>query len=308
MKLSINNESVIALREYANTIPKVAQNIVDEMEALLSVYGNVRENTGPHAEQFEEMLMLINQFQSNSYDAVQELPRMLNDTADKMESYLVKTSFLSGAAIGFLGSIIIALNKEKVMYNPVKICSKERTEDEIIADLCGGDITEGSCSSLAFAFIGNRAGYYVLDFRGGKSCAIFSERSSIEKIAKLDGVESRIMSGKNDIECANALLQSMNPNEEYYLATGQHAAIVRKIDEHYEYLELQHPSNGNGWHSLDNSILINRFACSQARTVESKNYLISVQSLSNSKSFIDTLGYINTAADEQMKGVHGDVR
>ena len=92
------------------------------------------------------------------------------------------------------------------------------------------------------------------------------------------------------------------------MATGQHAAIVRKIDGHYEYLELQHPSNGNGWHSLDDSILINRFACSKARTEESKNYLISVQSLSNSKSFIDTLGYINTAADEQMKGVHGDVR
>ncbi|HGQ4216718.1 TPA: hypothetical protein ACL7J0_001611 [Streptococcus pneumoniae] len=57
-----------------------------------------------------------------------------------------------------------------ITSNPITKSLKKLTEEEIIQAISGGDKTKGSCSSLAFAYIGNKAGYTVLDFRGGKSC------------------------------------------------------------------------------------------------------------------------------------------
>ena len=59
------------------------------------------------------------------------------------------------------------------------------TPDEIIAKLCGGDQTKGSCSSLGFAYAGNHVGLDVTDFRGGESQNFFSMNSNIVAIAKL---------------------------------------------------------------------------------------------------------------------------
>ena len=204
-------------------------------------------------------------------------------------------------------SIVDSLKQAGVSYQTIQPFSRERTTNEIIERLGGGDNTRGSCSSLAFAYAGNVAGYDVLDFRDGESRQFFSQNSSIEMVASLPGVDSTILSGRNDISCTNSLLNTMDEGKEYYLATGLHAAVVRKVDGYFEYLELQHPTD-NGWHSLDDSVLLHRFRCSPVRLFECPNFLIDIDSLSENPEFLEILGYLNTAESEQHKGENGHVR
>lgn len=206
-------------------------------------------------------------------------------------------------------SIVDSLEAANVTYRPIELSEKPRSNEEIIERISGGDLTEGSCSSLALAYIGNKGGYDVLDYRDGESRSVFSSRSSIQKIANLPDVQSTTISGTDDIENANTLLSSMTPGKEYYLASGQHAAIVRRNENNgFEYLELQHPSNGNGWHNLDNNILTHRFGCSRSHSCDFSNFLMDVDSLAKNKKFLGILGYINTAGTDQRKGVSGNVR
>ena len=140
-------------------------------------------------------------------------------------------------------SIINCLENQKVEYRPIEACSWHREMQDVVDELAGGDNTEGSCSSLAFAYAGNKAGYMVLDFRGGASCEYFSQNASIETVANLPGVDSKIIYGTDDIKCSNDLLSAIETGKEYYFAAGLHASIVRKTNSGYEYLELQHPIN-----------------------------------------------------------------
>ena len=205
-------------------------------------------------------------------------------------------------------SMVDALEKANVEYRSIQLAEQGRTEQDIINRLSGGDMTKGSCSSLALAYAGNKAGYDVLDFRDGDSRVFFSSRSSIQTVADMPGVNSTVLQGTNDIVTANQLLSGIQAGKEYYLATGGHAAIVKRDGNGYQYLELQHPSNGNGWHSLSDYILRQRFGCKDSRPYECCSYLMDVDSLANSSEFRNLLGYINTASSSQKKGEYGNVR
>ena len=205
-------------------------------------------------------------------------------------------------------SIVSSLGGQGVSYRQIEPARLNRSSEEIVANLSGGDLTQGSCSSLALAYAGNRAGYNVLDFRDGESRLFFSSRSSIRQIATLPGVRSAEASGRNDLETTHNLIDTIPSGKEFYLATGQHAAIVRNNNGQMQYLELQHPSNGNGWHDLDDYVLMNRFGASPNHTVPFSSHLIEVDSLANNQEFLNILGYINTAESEQRKGVSGNVR
>lgn len=205
-------------------------------------------------------------------------------------------------------TIVDSLEKQGVEYKPIQKINYERSSDEIISRLSGGDLTEGSCSSLALAYAGNKAGYDVLDFRDGESRKYFSSRDSIQKIADLPDVNSIVVRGFNDIESAHQLLDKTEQGKEYYLAAGRHAAIVRQNGNGYEYLELQHPSNGNGWHTLDDNALTNRFGCFSSRFFETPSFLMDVDSMSNSQELRNILGFINTSDSNQRKGASGYVR
>ncbi len=199
---------------------------------------------------------------------------------------------------------------EGVEHRQIRPASETRSEQQIISSISGGDMTEGSCSSLALAYAGNRAGYVVYDFRDGQSREFFSSRSSIEQIANMDGVNSIITRGTDDTICAEQLMSSMEPGKQYYMATGAHAAVVRLNNEGiYQYLELQSgtPSE-NGWHSLTLSALYSRFGCEDGQSREYANYLIDLDSLQSNTEFLDLLGYINTAESAQTKGASGYVR
>lgn len=205
-------------------------------------------------------------------------------------------------------SIVSSLGGQGVSYRQIEPARLNRSSEEIVANLSGGDLTQGSCSSLALAYAGNRAGYNVLDFRDGESRLFFSARSSIRQIATLPGVRSAEASGRNDLETTHNLIDTIPSGKEFYLATGQHAAIVRNNNGQMQYLELQHPSNGNGWHDLDDYVLMNRFGALPNHTVPFSSHLIEVDSLANNQEFLNILGYINTAESEQRKGVSGNVR
>ncbi len=204
--------------------------------------------------------------------------------------------------------IVNALDNMNVEYRPIAEADTNRTEQDIIDRISGGDETEGSCSSLALAYAGNKGGYDVLDYRDGNSREYFATRSSIEDIANIPGVESFVLNGTNDFESVSQLLSGVKDDVEYYLASGQHAAIIRHNNNQFEYLELQHQSDGNGWHSLNKDILKCRFGCESDRLIPSKSYMMNVNSLSKNNEFKNILGYINTAEQDQMKGTKGYVR
>lgn len=192
---------------------------------------------------------------------------------------------------------------------PVSLLERTLTDSEIIEKIGGGDMTNGSCSSLAFTYIGNASGYDVTDFRGGLSCNVFSRGGWIEKIADSEGIISFTMQDYNGIKCANNALKCMEQNKLYYFATGQHAAVVKLSTEGYQYLELQ-TATSNGWKKLTTNELKQRFGV--RKSVGSGRYkmkqsarLIDAESLGSNNSFKDLLGYINTESGKQQKGARG---
>lgn len=205
------------------------------------------------------------------------------------------------------------LLKLNVKHNPVIDYRIQPTEEKIVKDLSGGDLTKGSCSSLAFAYIGNKSGYQVLDFRGGESRSYFST-TGIREIAKLDGVISFIERDYSDFKAINRLLEHVEEDKEYYFATGNHAAIIKKTSEGYKYLELQSGNpKQNGFHDLTNKELRYRFNCKNShrlfgRKIEPQNFLIDAESLYNNDEFKKIMGFINTAFESQQKGANGHVK
>lgn len=211
-----------------------------------------------------------------------------------------------------------ACTTENVERRAVQALPKQLTSDEIIERLAGGDMTQGSCSSLAFAYIGNKNGLDVLDFRDGGSRRVFSMNKNIMKMLELPGVEGSITKVKKEVQGTIDVLKNLELNKEYYLATGKHAAIVRKLDTGYQYLELQSKYQ-NGWMPFERygsmaTTLNKRFGC--RKTVDkSFGYvwertviLMDVDSFKDNEEFEQLLGYINTAVDKQRKGALGDVR
>lgn len=95
--------------------------------------------------------------------------------------------------------VMESIQKNSVEYNAVKALRNHLTIPQIIEKLAGGDMTKGSCSSLAFSYIGNKTGLDVTDFRGGNSQYVFSLNSNIQKFLGLDGVKGSITKVKKEI-------------------------------------------------------------------------------------------------------------
>lgn len=184
------------------------------------------------------------------------------------------------------------------------------SEQQIIDMLGGGDMTKGSCSSLAYAYAGQKNGYNVIDFRGGASQDFFSRKW--KEITKFDGVDGIIHRDYNDFTGAHEILKNVQPGKEYYFSAGRHAAVVRQGATGLEYLELQSWGE-NGWFPLNDSVLKDRFACRRSHTIHGYKYetastLVDIEKFGQSGDFVEMLKYINTAADQQKKGVTGGIK
>ncbi len=96
MRLALNTESAIALREFAEAMPLAIENITESTEKVVQVYQSVAEDVGPHNQDFYNMLMLIKSTQEAAAEAVQALPPMLNATADKIDAYVAANPSVAG--------------------------------------------------------------------------------------------------------------------------------------------------------------------------------------------------------------------
>ncbi len=202
-------------------------------------------------------------------------------------------------------------NRLKVKYNAVENHNTKMTEEEIIKILSGGDKTSGSCASLGLAYIGQKQGWNVLDFRGGESQSFFSNGYNLMQLSQIDGIRTINADGKTAITVGNRLLKECEVGKEYYLCCGRHASIVRKLENSkLQYLELQ-SEKSSGWTDFDGNpryTLVSRFGCN-SRLPSVCDFMIDISDSNfDTDDFKSLLGYINTAESEQKKGQYGTIK
>lgn len=197
-------------------------------------------------------------------------------------------------------------------YKEVMMLTSNRTVDEIIKALGGGDTTSGSCASVGLGYIGQKNGWDVLDFRGGNSMDWFSSKAN--KLNMWDSLGVKYItedSAKSNITNGKRILSKLEQGKEYYLSVGRHAAVVRKNDAGVlQYLELQSARN-SGWTNFNGNIgytLKDRFGCSSSSNYYATAYLTDIEDLKDSAEFRTILGYINTSESAQKKGVYGTIK
>ena len=207
-------------------------------------------------------------------------------------------------------AILDQLKKRGVAYNEVRWHDKPLSDDEIVRVLSGGDKTRGSCASVGLAYVGQKGGMNVLDFRDGESRGFFSTRWNLEAISRLPGVKTITESAKSAVTAGNRLLKNVETGKEYYFVSGRHAAIVRKTDaDVLQYLELQSATQ-SGWTDFDGNpryTLKYRFG-DYSNSFGVDAFMIDVDSLAESDDLRSLLGYINTAEGEQRKGKYGTIK
>lgn len=195
-----------------------------------------------------------------------------------------------------------------VDYNPVEEQADELSVDEIIRLVSGGDMTSGSCASVALAYAGQRQGWNVLDFRDGSSREFFSGKMNKVKMFQDLGVPSIVSdSAKSNLVNGKRILEQLNEGTEYYLSVGRHAAIVRNNGGVLQYLELQSSNpDGNGWKNFGDvsETLRYRFGCSTSSRYFPTAYATDISQLTGD-DFRTILGYINTDVTHQRKGAAG---
>lgn len=198
-------------------------------------------------------------------------------------------------------------------YNPVHNHTKAVSEQEIIEALAGGDKTNGSCASLGLAYIGQKHGWNILDFRGGESRSFFSRAGNLHKLSLADGLKVLRAEGASSMTVGNRLLKQCEEGKEYYLCVGRHASIVRKTaDGVLQYLELQSATK-SGWTDFNGNpryTLKTRFGCTQTSGFSAHfDFMIDLnESNFDTDDFKSLLGYINTDENEQRKGTSGTIK
>lgn len=197
-----------------------------------------------------------------------------------------------------------------IAYKEAAALKEALTPEQIVSKLCGWD-KDGNCSSLALAYIANRGGLDVLDFRGGKNRMIFAYDRNIKCIVKYAGGET--VKDTNDYKACHKLFELVRPDKEYYFATGRHAAIIKRVGDEIQYLELQKSEELSGWRTMSDKVLKGRFKAQKTHTiagykVEAESWLIDADKLIGDDQFRLLVGYLNTDVDKQQKGGYGQYR
>lgn len=249
-----------------------------------------------------------------TYEQWKEMHRSSQQNQDTFDRNIIQYSAAGKMAKNRLES-------RGVEYRQVQRLDRQLSGEDIIGRLSGGDMTRGSCFSLACAYAGNVNGLDVIDYRGGASQDEFARM--FREIARLKGVSAEIET-KGGLRPAKTLLKKVEEGKEYVFNAGRHSAVVRNIGGKLQYLELQSAAD-SGWHDFEydtivfagtpyertvhydlSKILEWRFGC-KGRTI-SESSLIDIESFKDSDEFRDLLGYINTAEDKQKKGTSGSIK
>lgn len=210
--------------------------------------------------------------------------------------------------------LLAGMNAFDVEYNPVKSHTTKLTEAEIIDALSGGDMTKGSCASVGLAYIGQKQGWDVLDFRDGESRSMFARSSNLLSLSQMDGMKALRAQGACSMTVGTRLLKMCEEGKEYYLAVGRHAAIVRKnAGGVLQYLELQ-SKNLSGWTDFDGNpryTLKTRFGCTQRATNSAQqDFMLDLteSDFTSNDDFRSLLGFLNTESNAQKKGINGTIK
>ena len=277
-----------------------------DKEGLVFEYANPPADTGHPGHDFNCRCVQIPVLD----DVVSQMSKEGLDSVKETEQETAKELPIAETTV----ELIDKLKGINVEHNPVQLLKENLSFEKIINKLAGGDMTGGSCVSLALSYIGNRSGLDVTDYRGGESCKFFSYVSNIRKLFSASGIVTKTFEVyKESKEIAEILNTELELNKEYYLSAGRHAAIVRRVDSGLEYLEMQ-SSVKNGWMPFDKygstiKTLQKRFGCRlrpDKYGFSSKVLLADVDSFKSRKSDLkQVLGYLNTAKDKQKKGSFG---
>ena len=282
-------------RCHVETILKSDKEIDRDTERLLQGEEPLADSVNTVSEFPEEMQTWLSTHAAK-IDSAKSLPYFIRDNATFVKEVL------DVAEDGVFMPIVEDAKAAGVDYLPVPKFHKQPTEKQIIERLCGGDKTEGSCSSLAFAYAANKGGLNVLDFRGGESRKFFCRDKNICNIVQKAG--GKTYDSENKEMSGMELMRTAELGKEYYLGIGKHAAIVRKNANGYEYLELQSGWD-NGWHELNAKIFRRRFS-SYGRDYAFE--MVEISRLYNDPSYRRLMGYINTAGKKQLKGASGTIK
>lgn len=229
-----------------------------------------------------------------------------NNFKDTAKKEIKKQETISNNPI--LKGFTETLEKLGVQYNQVTSHTTVLSESKIIQTLAGGDKTKGSCASVGLAYIGQKSGLDVIDFRGGESQNFFSTGYNLRKIAELPNITKISEIARSSVTAGKKLLTKVEEGNEYYFVCGRHASIVRKKEGILQYLELQSPDK-SGWTDFNGNTrytLSNRFG--ETKGYDCEAHMFNVQDAKNSNELQTLLGYINTSVGEQKKGVHGGIK
>ena len=88
LKLSLNTEGAQALREFAQALPDAIEKIKEDTDSLMAFFNGIEDELGVHANDFKDILEMVNSALKKGEQAVMELPPRMKATADKIDSYV----------------------------------------------------------------------------------------------------------------------------------------------------------------------------------------------------------------------------
>nr|DAJ39496.1 MAG TPA: minor capsid protein [Caudoviricetes sp.] len=256
----------------------------------------------------EKALGLINEPQGVDITTLKKL--LQNGSVKQLQEECNKVEQLAKESSKSVESLCKFIKNFNIEYKKVSEFKTIPTTEQIIKRLGGGDLTLGSCSSLALAYAGNKAGLDVIDYRGGGSRFFFSRGSTVAKITKALG--GTVVEKYNDFSAVKEVMKKTIVGKEYYFSTGEHAAIIRKTENGVEYLELQSEYE-NGFKPLNDRVLDRRFGAKKSRTAHgvklpNTTTIVEVDAFKNVRGLKELFGYINTNENKQMKGKKGTIK
>ncbi|MCD7710894.1 MAG: hypothetical protein LUI04_06070 [Porphyromonadaceae bacterium] len=192
------------------------------------------------------------------------------------------------------------------------LAQEECTSEKATAAVRREDRTKGSCASASYAYVGRRAGYDVLDFRGGYSQDLFSD-DWVTSIYLAQCVDGEVIAAHNEVKAGEQLLSSMVKGKEYILSIGSHTSVVRLFNGKYQYLELQSKQEKCGWKDFImgrdiSCTLIRRFNCKLYNRYLYNCALLDTEKLSKFDGFKGMLEYINTSQSKKRAGKGGGIK
>lgn len=214
----------------------------------------------------------------------------------------------SKSASSRLDKIVQELKSTKVKFNQCKVLAKAEGSREAIRILSGGDMTGGSCASLALAYMGRRNGIDVVDYRGGQSREWFADKQNKVTLAEAIGAKLKFYDNTEGKKGFSYLKEAnLEAGKEYLVGYARHMAVIRRTDEGFlQYLELQSPSSvNNTWQPINADKMEWRFG--GEKTTNKSVYVYDFSDVDRDK-FKDVLGYINTSTEEQQKGDKGSIK